>query len=267
MTSSTRDNRRQRLYDAERAVFTVAGKPEPSAPARRYLLAGKRVTSTGNLSIEACQRYVDHVTSSAWFQRRWGRRSFTVRHKVYGSATGGHNVISLPPWAREEWVILHEIAHNIVGVNPEGGAHGPRFAAAYLVLVKHTLGAEAYRRLREQMREHGVRVAALPGPDPDRIVQPRSEVEARKRAAEKARAERVKAEREREQQQRQRRAIGSEARAQAATTIRELVKLGVYGPAGTKTRQAALATARGLEATAAAQASQAARRELRAATG
>lgn len=237
-----RDNRRQRLYNAERAVTL----PE-SAAAKRLLHGGKRVESTGNISIEACQAYVDHVTRSAWFQRRWGRQSLTVTHKVYGAATGGGGEVTLPPWARTEWVILHEIAHNLTP--RQHAAHGPEFAAVFLTLVRQQMGKVAYDLLRGALRDQRFgKVAPLVRPNPAfaDLVVARAELEAK--AARQARS-RSRIEREREQRQReatQRRLLGYTARAEAQASIRALIKAGHFGAPGSADRKAALRVARRL---------------------
>lgn len=237
-----RDNRRQRLYDAERAVTL----PE-SATARRLLHEGKRVASTGNISIEACQSYVDYVTMTAWFQRRWGRRRLTVRHKVHGNATAdlGGTTICLPPWAREEWTILHEVAHCLTPSS--AAAHGPEFVAAYLTLVRQQMGKAAYDLLRESLRTHRFgRIASLIKPNPNLAVVPRAELEAKVARAARERARTQRAEREAQRARTHRRLVGYEARHNARSTLRALIKDGHFGPAGSASRQAALATARAL---------------------
>lgn len=234
-----RDNQRKRVYDAE-----ALAKMSESAAAVKLLHNGKRVTSTGNISIEACQAYVDYVTNSAWFQRRWGRRSLRVIHKVYGKATGGHGQVALPPWARTEETILHEIAHNLT---PPGAAwHGPEFAAALLVLVKHMCGSESYTALRQSMREERVRVGALPKPDPAyaRNVKPRDEIEAAVARRKREQAARERAEKQAARERVQQRLVSYQARKNAEDTLRALIKAGHFGPAGSASRKAALATAR-----------------------
>lgn len=240
--SRSRDTQRKRIYDAEDTALLTE-----SAAAKRLLHNGKRVTSTGNISIEACQAYVDHVTSAAWFQRRWGVARLRVKHKVHGKATGGYGRVTLPPWARNEATILHEIAHGLV---PGACAwHGPEFAAIYLTLVKHTMGAESYANLRASMRERRVRVAALPKPDPNRVarVVPRAAIEAKAARAAREEARATREQRQREREASHRRQTGRTVRQASAACIRALVKDGHFGPAGSAGRKAALATARALE--------------------
>lgn len=231
-----RDNQKKRVYDAEDALPSFASKA-----AERLLRNGPKVASTGNLSIEACQAYVDHITSSAWFQTRWGKRAFSVRHKVYGRATGGWNKVTLPPWARTEHIILHEMAHSLV---PDSCAdHGPEFAATLLTLVRYAMGAEHAATLRASYKEHRVKyrsgVASVPKPGSKPVV-PRAEQQ-RRAAAKKAEEKAAEAERLR------RRLNNPEVRAAAAQTIKQAVEDGWYGPPGSPARRQALATARTIE--------------------
>lgn len=214
-----RDSRRQRLYDSQE-------HGDYSATAIRLLgPGGDKVPSTGSVTIEAVQAYVDHVTSAAWFQRRWGRRHITARHKVYGSATGGGSTITMPPWSRNEMIILHEIAHCLT---PSRYApHGPEFAGVFLTLVRHAAGAEVGRRLRERFRENRVRVSMLEVPKPTRTVVTRSAEVSAKRAAAKQPL------------------TPQEAR-RAADLLARGIAAGQFGAVGTASRTAAGSAKRGL---------------------
>lgn len=167
--SKVRDTQRQRLYDAERAATLT-----PSDTARRLMIDAPRVPSTGAVTVEACQQYIDHLCQSAWFQRRWGLRKFTARHKAYGSATHtsgwGGGIVSLPPWARDEWVLLHEVAHGLTGYS-DCAAHGPEFAGVFLTLVEHRMGKSAGASLREAFKAKRVRynLRRVPAPDNNRV--------------------------------------------------------------------------------------------------
>lgn len=232
---SPRDNQKQRLYDAE------SGSGPKSKVAEKLLTNGKRVESTGSVSIEACQSYVDYVTTAAWFQSRWGRRHFTVRHKVYGRATAstwsGH--ISLPPWSREETAILHEIAHHLT--SDRYADHGPEFAGVLLTLVRYMKGAEAAKMLRASFRRHRVKVSMATVPKPgSHKVTPRGEQ--KKRVNEVATRQKK---REEEQEVARLRTIASKRF--AAQVIRQQIEDGVFGEPRSKARNAALATARELE--------------------
>lgn len=232
-----RDNQRQRLYDAERACFEVTTKPAPSKAGIKFLHDGPKVRTTGNVSMEACQSYLDHVSTAAWFQTRWGRRRFTAIHKVHGNATGGNGNVTLPPWGRNEWVILHEMAHTLVGCDGPHAVHGPEFAGVFLTLVRYQMGTAAAAALRAAFKAHRVRYSMSKVPSPGtREVKPRHEIDRQKVAARRSLAERN-----------HREIVGIHRRRQAAETLRTLVKDGHFGPAGAAARKSALAAARGLE--------------------
>jgi putative metallohydrolase (TIGR04338 family) len=241
---SLRDTQRQRLYDAERAANLPLSKA-----AQKYLVDGSKVASTGNVSIEACQTYVDHVVTSAWFQSRWGVHRVRVDHKVSGSATGYRWSISLPPWGRCEWVILHELAHAVHAGNQDGdAAHGPEFAGIFLTLVRYQCGAGAAKDLRAALKKSRVRYSMIKVPQPNtKRVTPRTTIvskqkQAAARAQQRDREERLAAAARQERQD-----LGSIGRKEAARVLRANVKSGVFGPAGSKPRTHALATARLLE--------------------
>lgn len=214
-----RDNQRQRVYDAEPALDPFSSK------AGKHMLSAERL-STGNVSIPAVQTYVDDLCRANWFQSRWGRVSRYVRHKAYGRATGGGYNITLPPWGRQERVILHELAHTLTP--SKYAAHGPEFAGVLLTLVQFQLGAEARRALRAEFTEHRVRVSLVAVPDPGahRVVT------ATERAA------KVAVERQRE--------VTTAQREVAADILRRAAAQGLFGPAGRKPRVHALEAARRL---------------------
>jgi putative metallohydrolase (TIGR04338 family) len=174
-----RDNRRQRLYDAERVLRGL----RVSAAARRHLTDSIRhstdkmsVPGSINLvpmiypSVASTQDYVDAVISTAWFRRRWGFRRIPVEHsKGRGSVAWSTGTIAIScSHRRSEAVILHEIAHRLT--SPTAAHHGPEFAGILLTLVKHVMGAEHAKALRTSFREHKVRVtmAEVPAVDEDR---------------------------------------------------------------------------------------------------
>lgn len=216
-----RDTQKQRVYAAD------GGWPGHSAAATKHLINGPKVDGTGSVTIEACQAYVDHVTSSAWFQSRWGRRRITVKHKVYGTATGYYGRMCLPPWSRTEATILHELAHALT-VDQGYASHGPEFAGVLLTLVRYQVGTEAATAYRAALREARARynLTAVPSPGTRTVVTRTSLAKA---AREQASAPLSMAEVTR-----------------AADYITRAVKAGQLGAVGTQTRDSALATARAL---------------------
>lgn len=242
-----RDTQRGRLYSAEsasgvkREISSAAGRrlldeqarliPQNGWLAGPVTRPGKRTTYAA--SVEDCQRYVDDLVRAAWFQRRFGQRTYRVVWKASGNATCSHSAtIALPPWSRTEGVILHEIAH---GIPHEGAWHGPEFAAILLTLVRHRLGKPAADRLRAAYRQHKVRAKVAAVPKPDRAVV--TATARRERAAHRQAAT-------------DRDAARLSSRERDANVIRYLAARpnAPFGPVGSKSRRAATDTARTLAA-------------------
>ncbi len=136
MTGTERDSQRQRIYDAERRWIDLDDRTRDSELARRLL------ARTPYPTVEDCQAYVDAVLDRRFFRARWSAATLSARvyQKTHGKATGSRDRISLPPWARNEPTILHELSHALeFGSNQPW--HGPAFAAVYLAVV----GAESPR--------------------------------------------------------------------------------------------------------------------------
>lgn len=73
----------------------------------------------------------------------WGQRK----------ALSHSGAISLPKWARNPWVILHEMAHELT----KGDAHGPRFVGVLVGLASRWMGLDPDELLMHA-EEHGVKV-------------------------------------------------------------------------------------------------------------
>lgn len=203
-----RDAQRQKVYDAE-GVLDSMGKKLPTVP--------------------EMQEYADRLMFTAWFQRRWGRRSIVVRpgyRRRRGAAVGRQ--IRMPKWTRYESYVLHEIAHVLTQRNDEP-FHGPRFCAVLLALVEHQMGKEAAQALRESFRKHKVRHRC-----PGAVPPPTKPVVTKKAIVAKLLAEQSKP-------------PTLQERKQAAALIRRAAKSGVFGPGSSKPRVHALATARALD--------------------
>lgn len=73
----------------------------------------------------------------------WGQRRALAHHD---------HRITLPRWARNPWVILHEIAHRLT---PMDEAHGPRFVGVLIGLAARWLDLDAQEMI-ELADQHGV---------------------------------------------------------------------------------------------------------------
>ena len=146
-----RDSQRSKLYKSENC-FRI--NPEPT------------------LSLVDCQRLADRVV--AWSQEytppikggphypyHCGRPDRVTVRDGRGRRSANANAttltIKLPRWARQRWVVLHEMAHILQTEDP---AHGRQFAAIFLDLVRHFMGREAEQMLRLSYRSHRVKWCA-----------------------------------------------------------------------------------------------------------
>lgn len=176
---STRDSQRQKVYDAEHSVIRPSGNLRVSRFGQRCLVDDVRATDSDGAtiyypSINNVQAYVDAVRTSAAFRRRWGHVSLTVVSTHGNTARGGFGQVHIPVNHRHnEALLLHEIAHNLVGRH-KGGWHGPEFAATLLELFKIVLPGYA-PILRAAYSREGVkyrtRIVEVPKPDAARLAR------------------------------------------------------------------------------------------------
>jgi hypothetical protein len=132
----------------------------------------------------------------------------------------------MPLWSRCELITLHEVAHCLTP--SRHACHGPEFAGVMLALVRHQMGDEAGRALRAGFRSTRARVSAAAVPAPTKTVVTAAAVKARRRVAASRPPDRM-------------------AASEAAAVLRRATKNGWFGASGSKSRSAALATARELE--------------------
>lgn len=142
--SKARDSQRSKVYAAESVI-------------RRY--------GRTKMTFAECEKYLAKVQASAWFVRHYGDH-FAIRlndrgsraHAAtsWGAAKGN---INLPSWARNEAVLLHEIAHNVTKsrYGEQVPGHGWQWAGTYVELVGHFMGADVAKLLTDSFREHKVR--------------------------------------------------------------------------------------------------------------
>lgn len=152
-----RDFQRRRCYDAERLFINLLETQLKYTP-KRYE------------SVEEIQALVNKICSYAWFKRRWyPSETFTPAKKVISvkdgrgrkRAGGGYKTlwygyITIPIWARDEIVILHELAHAITPPST-GGCHGRFWARTFLELVGHVVGWDEAKLLRDAYKKYKVK--------------------------------------------------------------------------------------------------------------
>jgi len=140
---SFRDSQKQKLYDAE----TITRR-----------LMEKQNLNPSFSSIEEIQKFIDKLISSAWFKKRFGDnvvcKVINARENQRTAYARFHN-ISLPHWAWNKVVVLHELSH-IVSRHYEG-SHGRFFARAFLEIVRHVLGQEAAWILKKYYKKGKVK--------------------------------------------------------------------------------------------------------------
>ena len=153
--SKPRDMQKTKLYAAERC-------PEHM---RRWW------TETPCRDTTGVWVFFERITKDPWFLRHYGRWTLWLRNgqgaRIARGAYRGEDLfrrhvadLKLPRWARYRQMILHELAHAVASqIHGSGNiqGHGREYAAIYLDLVRHFLGAEAARQLRASFKAHGVK--------------------------------------------------------------------------------------------------------------
>lgn len=164
-----RDTQREKVYRSDRIARRAMPSPLLTVPEiERYLK--KKVSGRATL----VRRYGIAADFSRW-EVAVGDGRGTRRALAHGTSK-----ITIPLWARDEWVVLHEIAHiihgrldyqwhrspmgvrtAIVGDRKEelkgGPWHGWQFCAVFLDLVQFCMGAEAAEVLKAAFKENNVR--------------------------------------------------------------------------------------------------------------
>lgn len=139
-----RDSQRSKVYTAEWA--TERGKAE------------RRFDEMSDLKARTKQI----VESKWWRDRIRFRRTVTVkdgRGRRLACADSWDFSISLPRHQRNDWVLIHELAH-LLADNIHGrriAAHGREFCMEYLALTRRFRGKAAHDDLKASFKKHGVK--------------------------------------------------------------------------------------------------------------
>jgi putative metallohydrolase (TIGR04338 family) len=150
-----RDSQRSKVYKAEHLFTGENGHLQKK-----------------NASLDFWNKYLnERVVKSKWFGKNFritydfrfktkdgrGCRSANARtyHLGYQSDYARLGIITLPLWARQEIVVLHEAAH--VVTHPKYADHGPEFCRNFLKLVRHFMGVEVEKKLKKSFAEKKVR--------------------------------------------------------------------------------------------------------------
>jgi len=138
------DSQRQKVYDVEYAAGGTI----------QITLDGNKLFS----SLEEIQKFVDKLTASSWFIKRFGQHSIKVENKT---GRGAHaqicsSTIRFSKHSRRMMIVLHEVAH-IAKKLGAGSHHGRFFARTFLELVEHIIGKEAAKILKGAFKKGRVK--------------------------------------------------------------------------------------------------------------
>jgi putative metallohydrolase (TIGR04338 family) len=119
----------------------------------------------GTLTLKECQAFTNKVLARKYVKDKYGSiPKITIldgrgRRSACATGFGSFRVIKLPLWARNEFVILHEVAHHLTQLN----GHRPEFASCLLDLVRHFLGKDSADALQGAYHLKGVKVVGKNG--------------------------------------------------------------------------------------------------------
>ena len=118
------------------------------------------------MSLDECRNYVGRINRSRWFKSRYNGRGRPPGYKIkvehqpgtsWARGSYGKGWINLPAWARQELVILHELAHAML-MSGRIAPHGCTFCRLYLDLIKRWMGQEAWAEMKICFKNGGVKV-------------------------------------------------------------------------------------------------------------
>jgi putative metallohydrolase (TIGR04338 family) len=121
--------------------------------------------SNATLTLTQCQVFTNKILARKYVKDKYGSiPKITVldgrgRRSACATGFGSFRVIKLPKWARNEYVILHEVAHHLTNLN----GHRAEFASCLLDLVRHFLGKDSADALQGAFHLEGVKVLGKKG--------------------------------------------------------------------------------------------------------
>lgn len=121
---------------------------------------------SGTLTLKQCQAFTDKVIARKYVKDNYGSIPAILvldgrgRRKACATFYYGRRAIKLPKWARNEYVILHEVAHHLTRLD----GHKAEFASCLLDLVRHFLGKDSAEALQGAYHLKGVKVQGKNGP-------------------------------------------------------------------------------------------------------
>ncbi len=143
-----RDTQRARVYKSDAALVAIA-KPLPMV----------RDVERFTKRMFGMKRVQEAFPSSARYSMP---RVGDGRGRSH--ACGGEWEIKIPLWARNEAVVIHELAHTIAlrefGRRGDAAFHGWQFCSVYLKLTLYGMGREAHDVLKAAFKKNRVRFTA-----------------------------------------------------------------------------------------------------------
>jgi putative metallohydrolase (TIGR04338 family) len=121
-----------------------------------------------DMTLQECQKFINKVLNRNYVKSNYPFSSKIVAldgrggRSAYATYRNREYVICLPLWARNEFIILHEIAHHLVNVERRFG-HDSYFATCLLDLVRNVLGREDAMTLQAAFHLKGVKVRGKNG--------------------------------------------------------------------------------------------------------
>ena len=192
-----KNDQTQRLYKAENYIGNILEKKE-------------------EWTLEECQKYVDKLLKKKRIQDNypWAKNhkifvthGGTGRRMAYATFTHRGPTIKLPPWARNQYVVLHEVAHHLDCF--EDG-HTDSFATILLDLVRRELGKDKAELLQASYHLHGVKIQSGKKVVKARCPQSKKEWVAEQRQSKSERKSKINAQTEEKEQFKLRVARGEE---------------------------------------------------------
>lgn len=139
-TSRLRDSQRQKVYDAERILESYSQRVETVPEIEAYL---KYIWSLKRVR-DAFPAGTNYGPPRVKDGRRCRR------------AKGGASDITMPRWARTQYIVVHEVSHSIqvrtYGRRLDMAWHGWQFCDIYLRLVLYVMGREAHDALKASFK-------------------------------------------------------------------------------------------------------------------
>ena len=145
MSKRSRDHQVSKVYAAENAVFPMHN------PVEKYR------------KLDDCNEFLKKIIATQYWHRHKGWKRINIgdgRGRSSACYKPWKKQVCLPLWARNEHVMIHEMAHCLTHRtqnDPNGGVgHGTHFAGHYLNLIDELMGMDEAMKLMESFDEKGV---------------------------------------------------------------------------------------------------------------